>query len=96
MTNCRKGCTPPWGESEGFRAKKERKSDVGGGVGWVVGGGLSKSCRNKLALSCRGMGGETEMDTIMLAKSRSRVEAHCLPWPFLQSSSLADYEPTSL
>lgn len=28
VTNYRKGCTPPWGgESDGFRAKKERRSD---------------------------------------------------------------------
>lgn len=51
---------------------------------------VPRSHRNKLAVSCKGMGGETEMDTHIPAKSRRWVEAYCLPWPFSPLSSAAD------
>lgn len=50
-------------------------------------------CRNKLAVSCRGMEGETKMDTLMLSKSRRWVEAYSSPRPFSQHSSRWVYKP---
>lgn len=51
---------------------------------------------NKLAVSCGGTGGETEMDTHMPAKSRRWAAAYCLPRPFPLSSSAADHSLASL
>lgn len=84
------GCTPPCRESEGFRAReernrhserkrgRERKEEKGRETQvWV-----SKSCRNKLAVSCGGTGGETEMDTHIPAKAGGGWKLTAYPGPF--------------
>lgn len=73
----------PLGELERCRAKNERATR---GKGRKGGGEERKRerepCRNKLAVSCRGMEGETKMDTLMLSKCRRWVEAYGSPRPF--------------
>lgn len=87
------GVYTPWGESERCRAKNERATRGKGREGGREGETEREPCRNKLAVSCRGMEGETKMDTLMLSKSRRWVDAYSSPWPFSQHSSRWVYKP---
>lgn len=73
-----RGVQPPWGRqrSKGRVTGREKESP-----------GQSLMEKKKLAVSCRGMGGETEMDTHNPAKSSWWVEAYCA---FSQTSKTAD------
>lgn len=87
------GVYTPWGESERCRAKNERATRGKGSEGGREGETEREPCRNKLAVSCRGMEGETKMDTLMLSKSRRWVEAYSSPRPFAEHSSGSLYKP---
>lgn len=96
VTNYGKGCTLyPWGGGRGggIQSKDGEKSDR---VGRREKGrkegkkeGYKKKQKVKLAASCRGIGGETEMDTLLQAKTQE--VGGSLAWPFSQPSRAAHH-----